>query len=646
MDPPGFFKLSDSVEKPFAVPAKAGTQCLCSNAAASPPESIPSKREGRGRQSLLTFVRALLIALLLALTAAHAADAPKTLRVSFSIAETSFDPAFASDAVSADVIAHIMEAMLDYDYLARPVKLVPRTLEALPAVEDGGSTYTIKVRKGIFFTPDPAFKGQPRELTAADHAYGLKRILDPAVKSPWLWMLEGKIVGADRLRESATKSGKFDYDAPIAGLEVVDRHTLKIRLTAPDLRFLYVLAVPNTAAVAREVAEMYGNDFGAHPVGTGPYMLGQYKRSSRIELIANPGFRAVTYTPAGTIPAEWQAVAAGLKGRRLPLVARVDISIIEEGQARWLAFNNREVDILDLLPPEFTREALADGKLRANLAAKGIVHQVLVRPNVSYTYFNLEDPVVGGYTPEKVALRRAISMGYNNDEAIRVIFHGRAVPASGPIPPDVAGYDPKLRTAAQAYDPAGARALLDKFGYKDRDGDGYREGPAGKPLVLEKWSPPTSAERQRDELWKKNMDAIGLKMEFRKEKLPELRKMARLGKIPLRSDGWLGDYPDAENFMQLFYGPNIGQVNSARFNLPQFNQLYDEARRLPDSPERTRLFGRMTELLIAYAPWRVTVHELEDTFVHRWVRYYVPHPIRVQGWAYTDIDAAARAAAR
>lgn len=142
------------------------------------------------------------------------------------------------------------------------------------------------------------------------------------------------------------------------------------------------------------------------------------------------------------------------------------------------------------------------------------------------------------------------------------------------------------------------------------------------------------------------MDAIGLKMEFRKEKLPELRKMARLGKIPLRSDGWLGDYPDAENFMQLFYGPNIGQVNSARFNLPQFNQLYDEARRLPDSPERTRLFDRMTELVIAYAPWRVTVHELEDTFVHRWVRHYVPHPIRVQGWAYTDIDAAARAQAR
>ncbi len=197
--------------------------------------------------------------------------------------------------------------MLDYDYLARPVKLVPRTLEALPAVEDGGRTYICRIRKGIFFTPDPAFKGKPRELTAADQAYGLKRLLDPVVKSPWAWLIEGKIVGSDEARAMAAKTGKFDYDAPFPGLEVVDRYTLKIRLKEPDLRFVYALAVPNTAAVAREVVAAYGLDFGAHPIGTGPYMLGEYKRSSKIVLVANPGYREVTYTPAGPIPPESQA---------------------------------------------------------------------------------------------------------------------------------------------------------------------------------------------------------------------------------------------------------------------------------------------------------------------------------------------------
>ena len=583
-----------------------------------------------------------LLASSLAIVSAHAADPGKTLHVAFPIAETSFDPAFASDAASDGILANIMEAMLDYDYLARPVKLVPRTLEAMPLVEENGQTYTMKVRKGILFTPDPAFKGKLRELTAADHAYGLKRILDPAVKSPWLWMLEGKILGGDEAREKAGKTGKFDYDAPIAGLEVVDRYTLKIHLKSPDLRFLYVLAVPNTAAMAREIAEAYGNDIGAHPVGTGPYVLGQYKRSSRIELVANPHYRQVTYTPSGPIPAASQPVAAGLKGKRLPLVPRIDISIIEEAQGEWLAFLNGEIDFLFLLPPEFTDQALVNGKLRPDLAAKGILHQVLVRPNVAFTYFNMEDPVVGGYTPEKIALRRAISMAYNIDEAIRVLAHGRALRANGPIPPDIAGYDPNLKTNAQVYDPAAARALLDRFGYKDRDGDGYRETPDGKPLVLERWSSPSSAAREGDELWKKNMDAIGLKIAFKKDKLPELRKMARMGKIPMRGDGWNADYPDAENFMQLLYGPNAGQENQARFNLPEFNQLFEAARRLPDSPERTKLFDRMTEIVIAYAPWRVTINDIEDTFAHPWVRYYVPHPIRSQGWAYMDIDEVAR----
>ena len=180
--------------------------------------------------------------------------------------------------------------------------------------------------------------------------------------------------------------------------------------------------------------------------------------------------------------------------------------------------------------------------------------------------------------------------------------------------------------------------MLDRFGYKDRDGDGFREAPDGKPLVLERWSTPTSAQRPADELWNKNLEAIGLKVVFRKEKLPELRTMARLGKVPMRGDGWNGDYPDAENFMQLLYGPNTGQENQSRFNLPEFNKLYEQARALPDSPQRTALFSRMTELVIAYAPWRMTVHILEDHVHHRWIRNYVPHPIRSQVWMYTDVD--------
>jgi len=573
---------------------------------------------------------------------AVASDPAKTLHVALTSAEMSFDPQFSADAGSDGIIDHIYDSMLDYDYLARPVQLVPRTLEAMPTVEDDGATFVFRFKRGIFFTPDPAFKGKPRELTAGDQAYALKRMLDPMVKSPWLWMIEGKIVGADALRASAMKSGKFDYDASIPGLQVVDRYTLRIRLKQPDLRFLYVFAVPNTAAVAREVVEAYGRDFGAHPVGTGPYMLGGYRRSAKIVLVANPGFRETTYVPAGPVPPESMPIAAALKGKKLPIVGRIQISVIEEGQAVWLAFANRELDLLERLPSDFVDQALVDGKLRPQLAAKGIRHYVQLRPNTRWTYFNMEDPVVGGYTPDRIALRRAIGMGYDVNEYIRVILKGRGVPASGPIPPDIAGYDPALKTGAQIYDPAAARALLDRFGYRDRDGDGYRETPDGKPLVLERWSAPTSLSRQEDEQWKKNMDSIGLKIVFRKDQLQELRKMARQGKLPMRTDGWNADYPDAENFMQLLYGPNLGQENHARFSLPEFDRLYEAAHALPDSPERTRLFDRMTGLVLAYAPWRLMEHRIEDHVLQPWVRNYMPHPVRSAIWRYLDIDPAQR----
>ena len=587
-------------------------------------------------------VAALLTALVAMAAPSLAADTARTLHVAMTSAEMSFDPQFSADAASDGLIDHIYESMLDYDYLARPVQLVPRTLEAMPSIADGGATYTFRFRRGIHFTPDPAFGGSPRELTAADQAYALKRLLDPAVRSPWLWLIEGKIVGADEVRARALASGKFDYDAPIPGLEVVDRHTLRIRVTQPDLRFLYVFAVPNTAPVAREVVAAYGPDFGAHPVGTGPYVLSEYRRGAKMVLLANPAYRETTYVPAGPVPKESLPVAAALKGKRLPLVGRIEVTVIEEGQSVWLAFSKGELDYLDRLPSAFVEQVLSNGRLRPELAARGIRHEMLLRPNTRFTYFNMEDPVVGGYTPDRIALRRAISMGYDVNEFIRVILKGRGVPANGPIPPDIAGYDPALRTTAQVYDPAAARALLDRFGYRDRDGDGYREMPDGKPLVLERWSLPTSLARQEDEQWKKNMDAIGIRIAFRNDRQQELRKMGRLGRIPSRTDGWNADYPDAENFMQLLYGPNVGQENHARFSLPAYDRLYEAAYKLPDSPERTQLFDRMTETALTYAPWRLMEHRIEDHLVQPWVRNYRPHPVRLILWKYLDVDPDAR----
>jgi oligopeptide transport system substrate-binding protein len=584
----------------------------------------------------------LFVVMAMVLPAAYAADMSKTLRGEFNNAETSFDPAKAWDAVSDAVVEHIHDSMLEYEYLARPVRLKPNTLERLPEISGNGATYLCHLRKGIYFAPDPSFRGKRRELVAADYAYSLKRLLDPALRSPWAWIVEGKLIGGDALQARAKATGQLDYDTPLAGLEVVDRYTLRIRLVQPDFNFGYVLAMPATVAVAREAVDAYGNDFGAHPVGSGPYRLAQYKRATRIVLEANADYREEVFAePAPDNPGD-AAIARYLAGKTLPRIGRIEMSIIEEEQTRWLGFLDRQFDYLQQLPPAFIDQALDNGKLRPDMAARGIRQELLVRPNTWWNYFNMDDPVVGGYTPEKIALRRAMGMGFNTDEFIRVIFRGRALAAQSPLPPGIAGFDPTLKTIAQIYDPAAARALLDKFGYRDRDGDGYREQPDGKPLTVERWSPPILRERQIDELWKKNMDAIGIRMTFHQAQLPELRKMARAGRIQMRGDGWNADYPDADNFMQLLYGPNIGQSNDSRFNLPEFNALFEQSRTLPDSPERTKKFDLMTALMLVYAPWKLTHHLIEDHMVYAWVLAYKPHPIRAEIWKYLDIDPALR----
>jgi ABC-type transport system substrate-binding protein len=265
-----------------------------------------------------------------ALAGGASAAGPKVLRVPFLIAETHFDPATVSDLYSNNVMEEIFEAPLTYDFLARPAKLKPQTLVAMPEISPDARVYTLRVKPGILFADDPAFGGKPRELVAADYAYTIKRLIDPANRSPNLWLVEGRIEGVGEAIAKANAAGRFDYDAPLKGVEVVDRYTLRITLEKPDYNFLYILAMCNLGAQAREVVERYGADIGAHPVGTGPFRLAEWKRSAKIVLERNPRFREVLYSaepPGDDLPG--QAIAARMAGKRLPLLDRVEISIIE-----------------------------------------------------------------------------------------------------------------------------------------------------------------------------------------------------------------------------------------------------------------------------------------------------------------------------
>jgi ABC-type transport system substrate-binding protein len=570
---------------------------------------------------------------------------PKVLRYAFRVAETGFDPAQISDLYSRTIAANIFEAPYEYEFLARPVRLRPATAAAMPEVSDGFRTFTIRLKPGLFFADDPAFKGVRRELTAADYVYSIKRHFDPRWKSPSVsGFEEDAIVGLDALRKAALAGAPFDYDREVAGLRTLDRYTLQVRLERPAPRFAERLADPAvTGAVAREVVEAYGDRITEHPVGTGPFVLARWQRSSLITLERNRSFREQFYdeeAPAGD-PIAQEAVRA-LKGRRLPLVDRVEVSIIEENQPRWLAFLNQEMDVLEQVPEDFMTVAMPNDRLAPNLAKRGIHAVRYARSDVSLSYFAMESPVVGGYSPEKVALRRAVALAVDIDAEIRNVRRGQAIPGQSPIAPGTSGYDPAFRSEMSEFSRAKAKALLDVYGYLDRDGDGCREQPDGSPLVLEYATQPDDFNRQLITEWKKNMDAIGVRMVFRVAKWPENLKASRAGKLMMWGVGWSGG-PDGGDFLVLGHGPSKGQSNHARFELPEFDRLYDLQKRLPDGPERFAVMTQAKELMIAYMPYKVHVHRIWTDLAQPWVVGFHRNVFLRAFWKYVDIDLAEKA---
>jgi ABC-type transport system substrate-binding protein len=570
---------------------------------------------------------------------AHAADPNKVLRVAFEIEETGFDPVKVTDEYSNRVIEQTNEPLLTYDYLARPARLVPLTAESMPEVSENGKTYLFHVRKGIVFHPDPAFKGKRRELSAEDYAYSIKRLMDPKNRSPWRFVVEGKIIGLDELSKRAEKSGRFDYDARVPGLEVVDRYSLRVRLKETDYNFAYITAMPALSAMAREVIEAYPEDTNAHPIGTGPYILTSWVRKSKMVLEANPDYRERFWDFEGSDDPRDKAAVAAMKGKRIPQIGRIEISVISEEQSRWLAFQNGQIDFIDRFG-SFAPIAIPNNKLAPDLVARGIGWDRSVETEMIYTFFNMEDPVFGGFTKEKIALRRAIVMSYDNEEEIRVVRKGQATALNMPVPPGVVGNDPKYRGIIK-YDSALANKLLDHFGYK-KGADGYRTLPDGSPLVMVLTSEPNAISRDYDELWKKSLDAIGVRFDTKKSAFSDNIKAAEACQLTMWGSSWHSDYPDGENFMQLFYGPNTHQSNHACYRSAAFDKFYEQMSKMPNSPERNRLFDMMARQLEVDGVMRLGSARFRNVLVYPQVKGFRWHPIVTGIYELLDIDNSAR----
>ncbi len=537
------------------------------------------------------------------------------------------DPIYAEDLYSGLQVGQVYEALLQYHYLKRPYVLVPNLAEAMPEVSPDGLSYRFHLKKGVLFQDDPAFQasqGKGRELIADDVVYSFKRLADPKLNSPGWWIFDGKIVGLDSWRKKASQSAATSYSAEVEGLKALNRYTIQIKLTQRSAQFPYFLAMNFTGIVPHEGVDFYGKDFIRHPVGTGPFRLEEYNPSSKIVWVRNPTYRQDLYPSEGA-PGDREAGLLEDAGKPLPLVDRIVTHVLIEQQPMWLNFMAGKLDFSGI-PKDNYSSALGDGhELSPELKRKGI--QLFKTPayDVTHATFNLTDPLLG----KNKSLRQALSLAYDGASFIRLFYNGRAIPAQGPIPPGLHGYDEEALSGYRKFDLARAKLLLAKAGYSD-----------GRNLPpLEYATLANSTGRQAAEFMEKMMAQLGVKLHISAYSWPQFLEVVKQGKAQIWEYAWGADYPDAENFLQLFYGKNVSPgPNDSRYVNPEFDRLYEKALTLPNPEERSDLYKKMARLLAEDVPWIFIAHRMNYVLTQPWLKNYKPNDFDRIRYKYYRID--------
>jgi len=517
-------------------------------------------------------------------------------RHSMDGAPASLDPAQASSIYANFLAVNLYDTLYRYKYLARPYQLEPNLAEGLPEVSSDGLIYTIRIKPGAHFIDDPAFpEGKGRAVSARDFVYSIKRQFDVKTRAQGAWLWQDRIVGLEDWKEEGS-----DYDQDVSGLKALNDRTLQIQLISPFPQLTHTLAQGYSAIVPREAVEFYGKEFAIHPVGSGPYRLQAFD-SARAVLIRNADFREepLSLEAEGYNPESHAHLGLELlEGRSPPFTNRIEIEFISEDAARWNSFIAGELDFIKVPvsqfdqvlqqrdPPRLESSLDEDYHLLANLES-GFVH----------TDFNMDDRRIG-YHPDKTqnarnrALRCAITKAFDWQKRNEVFYYGIGQVFPGIIPPAAPEFDPGQDMGPVTRDLEGARTLLTDFGWN-----------AENLPVLEYGFPASVTERQMFEQFRSFMGEVG----YPQEKIRPLT-FATYGdyaraylnrEVMLTTIGWTMDYPDAENTIQLFYGPNSSPgSNSANYNNNEFNRLYRASSGIQPSPMRTTMYRNMNRIVL------------------------------------------------
>ncbi len=584
--------------------------------------------------SVQNFVLMSVLVLVVALTVGCSSDesleqrlpspALKTYRHAMDQAPTSLDPTQAANVYANHVVVNAYDTLYAYKYLARPYQLKPNLAADFPAVSADGLTYTIQIKRGVRFIDDPCFPdGRGRELVAEDVVYSIKRQFDPRNQPQGAWLWQGRIAGLDEW-----KAAGADYDQPVSGLRATDRYTLEIQLTRPYPQLADTFAQGYSAVVPREAAEEYGKALGVHPVGSGPFRLLSYD-SSRVVMERNAYYRqepvdlrAEGYDPATQAYTGIEAI----EGRSPPFIDRLEIDFITESSAAWTSFSKGNEVQFATVPVEQIDRVLASKtpiRLQPQYAERFHVYSNLEAGFV-FTAFNMDFPEFG-YNPDpernrrNQALRCAIIKAYDWEARNQSWYFGLATYFPGIIVPLSPEFDPDLSRDSVTLDVAGARQLLRDNGWT-----------AENLPQLVYGTTAGVTERLFFEQFRAWMRAIGFPHDKVVRKtfatFGDISRAWKRGELPLVAKGWGLDYPDAENTLQLFYGPNGSPgSNDANYRNPEYDRLYEQSSVMLASPERTAIYRHMNQMVIDDC---VAMTGLSRTRIYLWHKNVIAVPDR------------------
>jgi oligopeptide transport system substrate-binding protein len=576
----------------------------------------------------------------------------------------SIDPATCGDTTSAAAQGHVYESPYQYHYLKRPMQLEPQLAAALPHISDDGLVYTIPIKKGIRYCPNPCFgvdeNGQPktREVRAQDFVLAFKRIADYHIPSRLAWpFLSGRVKGLNEYREKTAqyKEGDFSrYDLDVPGVRALDDYTLRIELVEPYPQLTPCLEIDNFAPIPYELIDYYlaheVDSLGRRReipitqrtaeinkpeamVGTGPYRLTRWERGNRMIYERNPVYDHGFYPTEGE-PGDAEAGLLADAGKPLPFVDVLHYQYVAENLPAWMKFLSMQFDASGIPSDVFEVVITPDKQLTDAWKKKGIRLVKYTQPSVFWLAFNMDDPIVGA----SPALRQAMCLAFNVEDYIDVLFNGRACRALNILPESFPTHQLAGPGPYYHYDPGAAREKL--AAARDQLRAHGRLTPDGKiPDITIDLAGRDEMYRRMGEFIQQQFTAIGLSVKIVLNDWPTLQEKVHNKNAQTYTMGWHADYIDAENFLQLFYTPNIEKgTNNTNYSNPEFDAMYERAKIMNPSPERTDLYVKMTRMISEDCPVLLLTEPEYFVLVYDWVSNYKRPPIGYGTMKYIRID--------